>query len=677
MVRVEDRVGPVAVVDVPVEDQHALERRAPTLARRAATADVVEEAEAHRARRLGVVPGRAHARRSRSAAAARSSASTSATAPPAACTAASNVAGTAAVSMSIMPAAARAELLDEVDVRGRVHGEQLLARRVAAPRSTSHPNQSWRSISASSATIRSGRSGWPGTSWRERELVAQPDGPGHADTVRTRRHGTGPTSSSWAPAPPASTPRCPPRARARASRWSPRARWPRPRPTGPRAGSPPRSPTTTRPSCTSRTRSTPAAGSSAPRPRASWPRRRPRASATSRSSACTSTPTATATSRSGSRAGTRAAASRTPAAAPPAAGSCASSAPTSPSTPASTCSRAGAPARCARHDGRVAGARLDDGRTLAARAVILATGGAAALWSRTTNPPGSFGSGLLLARAAGADARRPRVRPVPPHRRHRHPRPRGLPRHRGAARRGRDAARRHGRALRRRARRRATTWPARSAAHGRDRPAPRPPRHARRRPRRFPNVVQALREAGLDPMTELVPVAPAAHYVMGGVVTDLDGRTGRRRPLRGRRVPPAPACTAPTGSPRTRSRSASSSAAAPRAPALDEPAPAERSRRPRPAEVGAAVARDAQGVWRARRPRARRRDASPPLLDDPHPLARLVAASALAREESRGAHPRTDFPRRDPDLDGRHTVTRHGEETAAFRPRGVDVTVHA
>ena len=44
-------------------------------------------------------------------------------------------------------------------------------------------------------------------------------------------------------------------------------------------------------------------------------------------------------------------------------------------------------------------------------------------------------------------------------------------------------------------------------------------------PGRFPNIVQALREAGLDPMTELVPVSPAAHYVMGGIVTDLHGRT--------------------------------------------------------------------------------------------------------------------------------------------------------
>ena len=48
-------------------------------------------------------------------------------------------------------------------------------------------------------------------------------------------------------------------------------------------------------------------------------------------------------------------------------------------------------------------------------------------------------------------------------------------------------------------------------------------------PGRFPNIVGALREAGLDPMTRRVPVAPAAHYVMGGIVTDLDGRTSVER----------------------------------------------------------------------------------------------------------------------------------------------------
>ena len=48
-------------------------------------------------------------------------------------------------------------------------------------------------------------------------------------------------------------------------------------------------------------------------------------------------------------------------------------------------------------------------------------------------------------------------------------------------------------------------------------------------PGRFPNIVGALREAGLDPTTQRVPVAPAAHYVMGGIVTDLDGRTSVER----------------------------------------------------------------------------------------------------------------------------------------------------
>jgi L-aspartate oxidase len=49
------------------------------------------------------------------------------------------------------------------------------------------------------------------------------------------------------------------------------------------------------------------------------------------------------------------------------------------------------------------------------------------------------------------------------------------------------------------------------------------------------------------------------------------------------------------------------------------------------------------------------------LLGDPHPLARLVARSALAREETRGAHARSDFPGTDPALDRRHTVIDQGD----------------
>jgi L-aspartate oxidase len=48
------------------------------------------------------------------------------------------------------------------------------------------------------------------------------------------------------------------------------------------------------------------------------------------------------------------------------------------------------------------------------------------------------------------------------------------------------------------------------------------------------------------------------------------------------------------------------------------------------------------------------------LLDDPFPLARLIAASCLAREESRGAHQRTDHPGADPALDGVHTLVGGG-----------------
>jgi L-aspartate oxidase len=44
------------------------------------------------------------------------------------------------------------------------------------------------------------------------------------------------------------------------------------------------------------------------------------------------------------------------------------------------------------------------------------------------------------------------------------------------------------------------------------------------------------------------------------------------------------------------------------------------------------------------------------LADDEHPLVRLIALSALARTESRGAHQRTDYPDRDPRFDGGHVT---------------------
>ena len=63
----------------------------------------------------------------------------------------------------------------------------------------------------------------------------------------------------------------------------------------------------------------------------------------------------------------------------------------------------------------------------------------------------------------------------------------------------------------------------------------------------------------------------------------------------------------------------------------------------------AGLERDADGLGRLR--------------DDAHPLVRLIAAAALARSESRGAHQRTDFPQLDPEMNERHVTLRRRRAT--------------
>jgi L-aspartate oxidase len=306
-------------------------------------------------------------------------------------------------------------------------------------------------------------------------------------------------------------------------------------------------------------------------------------------------------------------------------------------------------------DGRVYGVASDDGRVLAARAVVLATGGAAALWSRTTNPPGSFGSGMLLARAAGAalaDLEFVQFHPTAVV---------GIPGREGFL--ISEAVRGEGATLHDAAGERFV-----DELEPRDAVA----RAIHRRltesgdaaifldmtgvdPARFPNVVAALRDAGLDPATERIPVAPASHYVMGGVVSDLDGRTT----VPGLYAVGECACTGLHGANRLASNSLSECFVFGRRAALaglDDPLPTAAPRVPDGVDPAPAPSRDVRAaMWRhaglERTAVGLRR-----LLDLGHPLARLVAACALHREESRGAHARADHPAVDPALNGRHTV---------------------
>jgi L-aspartate oxidase len=311
---------------------------------------------------------------------------------------------------------------------------------------------------------------------------------------------------------------------------------------------------------------------------------------------------------------------------------------------------------------RCAGLLCEDGRVVvASRAVILSTGGCAAMWARTTNPPGSQGGGLVLAHRAGAalaDLELLQFHPTAVI---------GVPGREGFL--VTEAIRGEGATL--------------HDSNGErfvDELAPRDEVaraiHARLEESgersvgldmrgvdatHFPNVVAALREAGVDPTRELIPVAPAAHYMMGGIVADLHARST----LPGLYAVGESSCTGLHGANRLASNSLSEcfvfarravahalahdaiSRATPDEHDLErlreQPAPPRAERATREAlSRDAGIVRSADGLER--------------LLDSEHPLVRAIARCALAREESRGAHMRRDHPERDPALDCRHAV---------------------
>ena len=313
-------------------------------------------------------------------------------------------------------------------------------------------------------------------------------------------------------------------------------------------------------------------------------------------------------------------------------------------------------------DGSCVGVLTDRG-PLSAASTVLATGGGAALWSRTTNPWGAVAAGAVLAHQAGAELGGLELCQF-------HPTALALP---GSELDGRlitEAVRGEGAVLVDSEGRRFT-----------DELAPRDQVTAAILDRisaegggavgldlapvdlaRFPSIAAILSAARIDPETTPVPVAPAAHYLIGGVRTDLRGETA----VAGLFAVGECAYTGLHGANRLASNSLSE--------CFVFGSRAARSAHERAQQVGP-LGGAPEPAWRFEPPTAATRDrlwrfAGPlrkaselaRLSDDPYPLARMIGASALLRAESRGAHRRSDFPNRDTGLDGAHVIVGPGSE---------------
>ena len=201
--------------------------------------------------------------------------------------------------------------------------------------------------------------------------------------------------------------------------------------------------------------------------------------------------------------------------------------------------------------------------------------------------------------------------------------------------------------------------------------------HLERFDERFPTIAASVRAVGLDPSTDWLPVAPAAHYLSGGVVTDLNGATA----LPGLWACGEVACTGVHGANRLASNSLLEGMVfGPRVVesvlgGVDGPSPTGAMREvlgsthtplclqvPRPGHAavelpkargvlqhamteGAGVLRSAGSLARTGAVLADLGDVSAdPELANLLLVSQALLLAATAREESRGCHSRTDFP---------------------------------
>jgi L-aspartate oxidase len=193
---------------------------------------------------------------------------------------------------------------------------------------------------------------------------------------------------------------------------------------------------------------------------------------------------------------------------------------------------------------------------------------------------------------------------------------------------------------------------------------------------RFPTIAAACERVGLDLARDPIPVGPAAHYIMGGVETDIWGRTS----VAGLYAAGEAACTGVHGANRLASNSlleglvfgARAGETMRQATTPSSRAGAGRTgwsggtARPRPPAPMRDAVREMMwndvGLFRTggRLEHACRTldamTAPDPVLNNFLTVARLIARAALRREESRGSHYREDFPARDDERWRYHAV---------------------